>query len=644
MDIIGSGTASLDLLFMTTEERTASDATRRLNKLINNVLDHVDDERIPPSLQDLRNATFARGFQAGYREAYRQWGEEADERLDEAYEAGIQDERKEWKGKLTTKPCGEPTKTTHTSTTDAAMQTSLLVTAALSPLPSTSTTLSTATTSTIFSALELLPGPRKRRLSLPSRLTTPQPSVLHPVLRAPTTTSPSTTVTTSIATTAETTIWAKSNTQTTASTSETATWTSRSPKRRSMAVQTTNVDDNQPHTLKKAETPPKSIADATYVPCASEHPQKRSRQRLSPPDASQLAIQQSVTHPSPPSSTATSQATERVHLSPASSKQRTTALQRRHTVSGCRTALPGPPTSPRLVLSLTVRRPEPPPLLAMSQAVPPLPLASPAQERRTMAQGPSETRSDACTTRLESPKRNRATESPTQASATSQPAPQPPPPPPASIRSTTARVPSRTHPNMNIKCSEPPTCDRASTSTTTASATSQTTKHSPSTPHLSERQPTSEKPRHTFPEPTPSSVPPDSAPVRSHFDWAEDAESLPTSSPSARTYEPRDFSCLRSNQPSPFQTIQRRIHRYRTVRRRHRDCRRRDVPNTTPFANNIIFTRSHPSGISLGKPTFTTPFSITSPPTSVPKFDWDRDPHLADLSRALRALGWIPPR
>jgi hypothetical protein len=23
-------------------------------------------------------------------------------------------------------------------------------------------------------------------------------------------------------------------------------------------------------------------------------------------------------------------------------------------------------------------------------------------------------------------------------------------------------------------------------------------------------------------------------------------------------------------------------------------------------------------------------------------FDWDRDPHLADLSRALRALGWVP--
>ena len=92
MDILSSGTAALDLLFMTSEECTANDACCVLKKLINYILDHLDDKQAPPSIQDLQNHTFARGFQAGYREAYKRWGEEVEERLDEAYRGGIAEE------------------------------------------------------------------------------------------------------------------------------------------------------------------------------------------------------------------------------------------------------------------------------------------------------------------------------------------------------------------------------------------------------------------------------------------------------------------------------------------------------------------------------------------------------------------------
>jgi hypothetical protein len=123
MDILSTGTASLDLLFMTPEERTAHDVNCMLKKLINYILDHLDDKQSPPSMQDLRNEPFACGFQAGYREAYRQWSEEGEERLDEAYDTGIRNERKQWIAKqMNTKPCSTPMQTP-TTTSETAMQT-----------------------------------------------------------------------------------------------------------------------------------------------------------------------------------------------------------------------------------------------------------------------------------------------------------------------------------------------------------------------------------------------------------------------------------------------------------------------------------------------------------------------------------------
>jgi hypothetical protein len=55
-----------------------------------------------------------------------------------------------------------------------------------------------------------------------------------------------------------------------------------------------------------------------------------------------------------------------------------------------------------------------------------------------------------------------------------------------------------------------------------------------------------------------------------------------------------------------------------------------------------FITQCHPSGIGPGKPIITIPFGTTPTPAPAPKLDWDEDPHLVDLSRALWALGWTP--
>ena len=58
----------------------------------------------------------------------------------------------------------------------------------------------------------------------------------------------------------------------------------------------------------------------------------------------------------------------------------------------------------------------------------------------------------------------------------------------------------------------------------------------------------------------------------------------------------------------------------------------------------LFITRRHPSGMGPGRPVITVPVGVAlAPAAPVPKLDWDHDPRLADLSRALRALGWAPP-
>jgi hypothetical protein len=123
-----------------------------LKKLINYILDHLDDEQAPPSIQNLQNNTFTCGFQAGYREAYKQWGEAVEERLDEAYQGGLRDGHKQCKGKQTMETCSEPMKTT-AATVKMATQTKPApkycdITLQMVPTTSKTTNMSTQTTST----------------------------------------------------------------------------------------------------------------------------------------------------------------------------------------------------------------------------------------------------------------------------------------------------------------------------------------------------------------------------------------------------------------------------------------------------------------------------------------------------------------
>jgi hypothetical protein len=57
-----------------------------------------------------------------------------------------------------------------------------------------------------------------------------------------------------------------------------------------------------------------------------------------------------------------------------------------------------------------------------------------------------------------------------------------------------------------------------------------------------------------------------------------------------------------------------------------------------------LITRRYPLGSGPGRPVVTIPIStLPTPAPHVLKLNWDQDPRLADLSRALRALGWTPP-
>jgi hypothetical protein len=65
LDPLRCGKAVLNLFFM-----TSSDAQCMLKKLINSVLDHLDDNQALIGIQDLSNDTFVPGFRVGYTEAW----------------------------------------------------------------------------------------------------------------------------------------------------------------------------------------------------------------------------------------------------------------------------------------------------------------------------------------------------------------------------------------------------------------------------------------------------------------------------------------------------------------------------------------------------------------------------------------------
>jgi len=131
----------------------------------------------------------------------------------------------------------------------------------------------------------------------------------------------------------------------------------------------------------------------------------------------------------------------------------------------------------------------------------------------------------------------------------------------------------------------------------------------------------------------------------SHLDWAEDATSLPIApllpTPSVpRQHAPRDFSGLRSSGLNPFGSLQRRSKQSR-AQIASRLCQNVPFPRPLPF---------HYRPPLCPLPSFPTPrilpqASKNEPLVSSPSaLNWDQDPHLFNLSHALKALGWIRPQ
>ncbi|KAJ6479261.1 hypothetical protein C8R47DRAFT_1137605 [Mycena vitilis] len=99
----------------------------------------------------------------------------------------------------------------------------------------------------------------------------------------------------------------------------------------------------------------------------------------------------------------------------------------------------------------------------------------------------------------------------------------------------------------------------------------------------------------------------------------------------------RDLTSLQTGIPRPFGTLQRRLARSRR-HLRHAQKKLVPVPIHDPTSQQPPFRASD------SKPTIPTPDIISTHrrvrgPRRV--LDWDRDPLLSDLGRALGALGWI---
>ncbi|KAJ7508964.1 hypothetical protein B0H11DRAFT_2184654 [Mycena galericulata] len=128
------------------------------------------------------------------------------------------------------------------------------------------------------------------------------------------------------------------------------------------------------------------------------------------------------------------------------------------------------------------------------------------------------------------------------------------------------------------------------------------------------------------------------------LDWAEDAEVLPISTlhPPLPPSSPRDFSALSTGTSRPFASLQ----------RRRRRSPRISTSSHQPHSNHSRHTKStvyhhyaqtKPSSSPYFSPSFRyDPPSSPFPSERLPaQLDWDRDPRLRDLSRALTALGWV---
>ena len=109
------------------------------------------------------------------------------------------------------------------------------------------------------------------------------------------------------------------------------------------------------------------------------------------------------------------------------------------------------------------------------------------------------------------------------------------------------------------------------------------------------------------------------------LDWAEDANSLPIASLSPPLHQPRNISALRSSKINPFSSLQHRSRRF------------------THFSHKSRRHHSHFNSKFFYSP-HCNPFKPSQPHSHTKTYshlNWESDPRLSDLTRSLKALGWI---
>jgi hypothetical protein len=114
------------------------------------------------------------------------------------------------------------------------------------------------------------------------------------------------------------------------------------------------------------------------------------------------------------------------------------------------------------------------------------------------------------------------------------------------------------------------------------------------------------------------------------LNWADDP--VPFPSQVSPTLLPRDFSGFRSSNPNPFSSLRHRSKRFTRYSRQSR--------HTHNFEFSCPSYRSRRAPLY---PSHSYPHACCRPPafTSTSHLNWESDPRLSDLSRSLKALGWI---
>ncbi|KAJ7265618.1 hypothetical protein C8J57DRAFT_1620606 [Mycena rebaudengoi] len=122
--------------------------------------------------------------------------------------------------------------------------------------------------------------------------------------------------------------------------------------------------------------------------------------------------------------------------------------------------------------------------------------------------------------------------------------------------------------------------------------------------------------------------------------WADDASSLliyltpSTPSPAPPS---RDFSALSTGNPNLFSSLQRRLTRSSRPHFRQ-SCRR----HFKKLDTKVYLIQSPPPTSYRSAPRLPPPSSTHFTSVKIPtQLDWDHNPHLRNLGRALTALGWV---